>query len=252
MVRRLVVLLCLALLGFPARAAEVYQVSTILNLLAGGYDGDVTMSELLRHGGFGLGTFNGVNGEMMVLDGRIFRGTTDGRAHPVPPTEQTPFAEVVAFHPQGAMRVASGRSLEQLQADLDALPSSASRVLVARIDGRFKTIQVRSEPRQKPPYRSLADVIREQQAVNTFNDVNGTLIGFRYPPAASSTNVVGWHFHFLSANRTRGGHVLSLTTGPGRAAVEEVAEMRVRLPAAAPATTSVGSNAVRAVEHPQQ
>jgi acetolactate decarboxylase len=252
MAGRLVVVLCLAVLGFPASAAEVYQVSTILNLLAGGYDGDVGMSELLRHGGFGLGTFNGVNGEMMMLDGRVFRGTTDGRAHPVPPTEHTPFAEVVDFHPQGTMRIVAGRSLEQLQADLDALPTSASRVLAARIDGRFKTMQVRSEPGQKPPYRPLADVIREQQVVHTFDEVDGTLIGFRYPPVASSINVVGWHFHFLSADRTRGGHVLGLTTGPGHAAVEEVAEIRVRLPAAAPATVPVGSAAVRAVEHPQQ
>src|SRR5262249_31938240 len=67
----------------PAHAAEVYQVSTISSLLAGGYDGDTSVAELLRHGGFGLGTFNGVDGEMMVLDGRVYRGTVDGHTHAV-------------------------------------------------------------------------------------------------------------------------------------------------------------------------
>lgn len=69
--------------ALPAHAGEVYQISTISSLLAGGYDGDTTVAELLRHGSFGLGTFNGVDGEMMVLDGRVYRGTIDGRAHAV-------------------------------------------------------------------------------------------------------------------------------------------------------------------------
>jgi acetolactate decarboxylase len=98
----------------PAHAAEVYQVSTISSLLAGGYDGDTSVAELLRHGGFGLGTFNGVDGEMMVLDGRVYRGTVDGHAHAVADSALTPFAVVVAFRPQGSAPVAAGQSLEQL------------------------------------------------------------------------------------------------------------------------------------------
>ena len=139
MIRRALALAALvAAPALPACAAEAYQVATISSLLAGGYDGDTTVGELLRHGGFGLGCFNGVDGEMMVLDGRAYRGTTDGRAHLVARSERTPFAVVVAFHPQGSMKVASGQSLEQLHAALDALPYSASRILAARIDGHFR------------------------------------------------------------------------------------------------------------------
>src|SRR5262245_1570931 len=85
----------------PAHAAEVYQVSTISSLLAGGYDGDTTVAELLRHGGFGLGTFNGVDGEMMVLDGRVYRGTIDGRAHAVADSALTPFCGGCRVPPAG-------------------------------------------------------------------------------------------------------------------------------------------------------
>src|SRR4249919_2267892 len=102
--------------GTPARAAEAYQVSTISSLLAGGYDGATTIGEMLRHGNFGLGTFNGVDGEMIVLD---------GQAHLVDPSDLTPFAVVVPFQPQSSMAVAAGQSLEQLEAALDALPYSA-------------------------------------------------------------------------------------------------------------------------------
>jgi acetolactate decarboxylase len=234
----------------PAHAAEVYQVSTISSLLAGGYDGDTTVGHLLRHGGFGLGTFNGVDGEMMVFDGRVYRGTVDGRAHAVAATALTPFAVVVAFRPQGSAPAAAGQSLEQLEAALDALPYSASRVLAARVDGRFRAIAVRSEPKQQPPYRPLAEVIKAQQVVHTFDDVDGTLIGFRFPAAMTSVNVPGWHLHFLSADRSRGGHVLGLTTGEGLALLEEFSDLRIRLPARAPAS-SAGAEAIKAVERPQ-
>jgi acetolactate decarboxylase len=247
--RRALALAVFAAAALPAHAGEVYQISTISSLLAGGYDGDTTVAELLRHGGFGLGTFNGVDGEMMVLDGRVYRGTVDGRTHTVADSALTPFAVVVAFRPQGSAPLAAGQSLEQLEAALDALPYSASRVLAARIDGRFRTIAVRSEPKQQPPYRPLAEVIKEQ-VVHTFDDVDGTLIGFRFPAATTSVNVPGWHFHFISADRGRGGHVLGLTTGEDLASLEEFSDLRISLPARAPAS-SAGAEAIKAVERPR-
>jgi acetolactate decarboxylase len=249
MIGRALALLLLAAAAPPARAAEAYQVSTISALLAGGYDGTTTVGELLRFGDFGLGTFNGVDGEMMILDGKAYRGTTDGRAHPVAADERTPFAVVVDLEPQGSMAVAAGQSLQQLKAALDALPYSAARILAARVDGRFKTIRIRSEPKQVPPYRPLPEVIK-QQVVHDLEDADGTLIGFRFPAAASSVNVAGWHFHFLSADRTRGGHVLALTTGAGQALLQEISDLRISFPAQAPAA-SAGADAVEAVERPR-
>jgi len=110
--RRVLALVLFAAPAAPVRASEVYQISTISSLLAGGYDGDTTVGELIRHGGFGLGTFNGVDGEMMVVDGEVFRGTIDGRAHVVAPSELTPFAVVVPLPPQGSVPIAAGQSLE--------------------------------------------------------------------------------------------------------------------------------------------
>jgi acetolactate decarboxylase len=247
MVWRVLALVVFAAAAAPLHATEVYQVSTISSLLAGGYDGDTTVGDLLRHGNFGLGTFNGVDGEMMVLDGEAYRGTVDGRAHVVAASELTPFAVVVALHPQGSVPVATGQSLEQLEAALDALPYSASRVLAARVNGHFRAITLRSEPKQQPPYRPLAEVMKAQQVVHTIEEVEGTLIGFRFPAAASSVNVAGWHFHFLSADKTRGGHVLGLTTGAGVVSLEEFSDLLIRFPPHAPAG-SASADAIRAVE----
>lgn len=234
----------------PAQAGEVYQVSTIANLLGGGYDGIVTVGTLLRHGNFGLGTYNGVDGEMVVLNGRAYRCSVDAVAHPAPATMRTPFAVVTDFQPQSTVAVAAGQSLDQIEAALDALPLSASRIVAVRIVGRFQTMQVRSEPKQQPPYRPLAEVIKTQQVVHDLGAVDGTLVGFRFPATASSVNVAGWHFHFITADDTRCGHVLGLTTGAGRAAVQGIADLHVRFPARAPAVPA-SADAVRSVERPQ-
>jgi acetolactate decarboxylase len=55
-----------------ARAATVWQYSTIAALMAGAYDGDLTAGAVKRHGDFGFGTFNALNGEMIVLDGQVW------------------------------------------------------------------------------------------------------------------------------------------------------------------------------------
>lgn len=248
--RALAFAFALLMAAAPARAGEVYQVSTIASLLAGGYDGTVTVGALLRHGNFGLGTYNGVDGEMVVLDGRAYRCSVDAVAHPAPAAMETPFAVVTDFHPQKTTAVAGGQSLDRLEASLDALPLSASRILAVRVAGRFATMQVRSEPKQTPPYRPLAEVIKTQQAVHDLGAVSGTLVGFRFPASASSVNVAGWHFHFITADGKRCGHVLGLTTGPGRAALQEIADLRISFPAQAPAAPA-SADAVRSVERPQ-
>jgi alpha-acetolactate decarboxylase len=66
--------------------AEVYQFSTISALLEGVYDGDVTVAEILRHGDFGLGTFNHLDGEMVIFDGVCYRLRFDGTATRAAPT----------------------------------------------------------------------------------------------------------------------------------------------------------------------
>jgi acetolactate decarboxylase len=41
-------------------------------------------------------------------------------------------------------------------------------------------------------------------------DVTGTLVGFRCPPFVAGLNVAGDHLHFLTSDRTGGGHVLEM------------------------------------------
>ena len=58
----------------------LYQVALIQSLVQGYYDGIITVGELKQHGDTGIGTFEGLNGEMIVLDGTVYQAVADGSA----------------------------------------------------------------------------------------------------------------------------------------------------------------------------
>src|SRR5436189_2289674 len=70
----------------------LFQASTIGALIDGAYDGDVTFAELAQHGDLGLGTLNGLDGEMLALDGHFLRADLEGNVHEIDPAAKTPFA----------------------------------------------------------------------------------------------------------------------------------------------------------------
>jgi len=87
--RSLILALCLAycLSAGVLRAAEpgrLFQTSTLQALMAGVYDGDLTFQALARHGDFGLGTFEALDGEMIALDGAFYQIKVTAASHPWP------------------------------------------------------------------------------------------------------------------------------------------------------------------------
>ena len=196
----------------------LFQASTIAALLEGAYEGDLTFSELAEHGDFGLGTLNGLDGEMIALGGRFYRAGIDGRASEVPGAARTPFAVVVPFE----------AAVEVETADLDAALADFP-VCALRLDARFEWVRARSVPLQQPPYRPLAEVAAEQSEFE-FRDVRGSLVGFQFPDYASGVEVVGRHVHFISDDRTRGGHVLGFSAREGRLRIDPASDLHVELP----------------------
>lgn len=208
----------------------LFQASTIGALLEGAYDGDLSFAELAEHGDLGLGTFNGLDGEMIGLDGRFYRAAVDGSVRAVGPDERTPFAVVTRFEPAIDAELAGPLEHEALLAELDALVPASAASCAIRIDGRFELVRARSVPRQRQPYRPLADVVSEQR-VFELRDAAGTMVGFRFPDYAEGIEVSGFHLHFVDAARERGGHVLgSRAAGPLRVRLDPSSELHVELP----------------------
>ena len=208
----------------------VFQTSTIDALLEGAYDGDVSFAELREHGDFGLGTLNAVDGEMIALEGRFYRAAPpDGAIIEIPDSDRTPFAVVIFFEPDATDKLDGPLDHAGLLERIDAaLPGGECQAV--RVEGRFERVSARSVPRQSKPYPPLAEVAAAQ-SVFELVDVEGTLVGFRFPTYAEGIELPGYHLHFLSKDRSRGGHVLDCRLVHGRLALERSSDLHLELPA---------------------
>jgi len=214
-----------------ARAAghAAFQASTLAALLAGRFDGDLTFAELARHGDLGLGTLNGLDGEMIALDGEFLRADADGRIAAIAPGARTPFAVVTRFEPEIAFDLEGPLDHAALLAAIDAHAPSGAPALAVRADGDFEVVHARSVPRQRPPYPTLAEAAAGQREFD-LHAVSGTLVGFRFPDHVDGIELPGYHLHFVDAARERGGHVLGCRALALRVQLDTTADLHLELP----------------------
>lgn len=210
----------------PARG-WVQQVGTYDYLVQPDFDGLLPLREAVADTTIGLGTFDRLDGELVMVAGVVYRVGTDGVPRPVDLDRTTPFFEGVAFAPQARIRLSAGTTCADLGSVVDQLAGTSRGMVAVRVTGRFSTLTLRSIPRQDRPYPPLSEVIAEQVEF-PLADVRGGLVGFRTGPDLLGIGQPGLHLHGLTRGATAGGHVLSCTTGPGaRLSVQRVAGVRV-------------------------
>ncbi len=230
----------------------IFQTSTIEALLEGAYDGDVTFAELSGHGDLGLGTLDACDGEMIAVDGAFLRAAVDGSVGPIDPAAKTPFAVMTFFEPAPPITLDAPLDHEGLLRLMDRHGRPDLPCQAVRVDGSFDLVRARSVPRQTKPYPPLVEVVRQQQ-VFELREVEGTLVGFRFPDYAQGVNVAGYHLHFVTADRTRGGHVLDCRVRRGTLRFDRSAELHLELPPGVELSASDATDETRAavqrVEH---
>lgn len=211
------------------KTATVFQLSTLPALSLGLYDGGMTFGDLLKHGNFGIGTFDALDGELVILDGRAWRIRADGRVSPVGNRETTPFANVTHFAPGLTLKIAQPLEYAALRQRLSSLLSTPNAPYAISIHGTFARLKVRSVPGQRKPYPPLAEVVKTQ-SVWEWNDIRGTLVGFRFPSYLSGVNLADYHFHFLSDDRQHGGHLLDGTLQEGEIRIQTLRGLEMQIP----------------------
>ncbi len=210
-------------------AHEYYQTSLLSAVMQGVYDGNVSVEELLKHGDFGLGTFNALDGEMIVLDRIAYRLTGDGKAAIAENDALTPYAAVINFEPDLSLALNTPIKKIPFEEGLDALADSPNLFYAISFTGQISHIKYRNVLRQEPPYKPLLDVVKTQ-AEFELNNVSGTILGFRCPNYAMGIGVPGYHLHFISDDRTTGGHVLDYVLNSGRVEIDHTSSLHLELP----------------------
>jgi acetolactate decarboxylase len=205
------------------------QVSTIDALMNGVYDGVMTTGELKKYGDFGIGTFEALDGEMLVLDGVVYQVKADGVAYVVDNSGETPFAAVTWFDSDYSGELAAGMNYAELQTYLDSILPTENIFYAFRISGTFSYMKTRSVPAQQKPYPPLVEVT-QHQPVFEFGSVEGTIVGFRCPSFVDGVNVPGYHLHFLTADKQAGGHILDFTITQAEVSIDYTSEFKMILP----------------------
>jgi acetolactate decarboxylase len=209
-------------------ASRVYVCAPVNALVEGIYEQKIPFTQVKQYGDFGLGTFNNLDGEMVMLDGDIYQITAEGCVHKVNEQELTPFACVTFYKPLSHDQLKKELSYPDFQEWLQSLLPSSNIFYAIRIEGRFSYMRVRSVSKQEN-YRPLVEVAQEQQ-VFTFKDIEGTLAGFFTPSFISSLSVPGFHMHFLSADRKKGGHLLECRPRQVRVGVQFISTLELAFP----------------------
>ena len=206
----------------------LFQVSTSTALVEGVYDGVVTIGELKQRGDFGLGTFDDLDGEMVALDGGFYQVRGRGEVGEAADNTEVPFAVVTDFRAERQFRIDQANSFDELAAQLDQQRTTDNLFYAVRIDGRFARIKARaiSKTESGVPLVEAAS----QQEEYELSDVAGTAVGFWTPAYAGTFNVPGWHVHFLSDDRTEGGHVLNVQAKDLQVGMQDLADVRIAMP----------------------
>ncbi|MEZ5042105.1 MAG: acetolactate decarboxylase [Saprospiraceae bacterium] len=130
----------------------------------------------------------------------------------IPPSEFYYILAAIIFKPDQASDLEEKLNYEQLRNYLLTQLPDEEGFYAIRIEGNFQQVITRSVPQQEKPYPTLAEAI-EQQVVFEYTQMEGTMVGIYMPQSAANEGIPGFHFHFISKDKTRGGHLLDCTSG---------------------------------------
>ncbi len=215
---------------------KMYQVSTLQALALGYSRAVISVGELLQEGNTGLGTFEDVNGEMIVLDGHCYRADQNGEITDVSLQTGVPFAAVAKLYGKQQFALENLPDIESLRTELTRKIEEQfglNSMHVIRIDGYFEKVDARSEAPYRSHHISLKDVLGQTQKAFLFENIRGSLVGVYFPDYMDGINMPGWHLHFLSEDRTKGGHVFDMCLKEGEAKVDKISNIVINLPESA-------------------
>ncbi|WP_342268910.1 acetolactate decarboxylase [Spiroplasma endosymbiont of Aspidapion aeneum] len=191
---------------------KLFQVSTIASLACGNYNSKFKVSDLLKEGNFGLGTFDSLDGEMVIIDGKCFQLLSDGSINNNTTSLFTPYASIVNFLKKDEL-IFNNITFDELKSNLQEYINNKNKhfLYYFKVSGDFVTLKNRVPNKQEKPYKKLKEAV-EDQSIFKFANEEGNLVGFWSPSEYKDILVNGFHFHFINKDRKKGGHVIDFTS----------------------------------------
>jgi len=210
--------------------STIFQVATFSAIAEGVYDGTISFSQLKKHGNFGIGTFNALDGEMIALDGKFYQVKSDGKVYSVSNRMTTPFASVTFFENDKELKINKSMTLSEIESYIDSSLPTKNIPYAIKIIGNFSYAKTRSVPNQTKPYPVLTEVVKNQPTFEFNNETLGTIVGFYLPAYTDKINVPGYHLHFINKAKNAGGHLLEMNINQGTVEIDYINNIRIFLP----------------------
>ncbi|MBC6910798.1 acetolactate decarboxylase, partial [Lactobacillus reuteri] len=182
----------------------LYEHGTLAALMAGNFDGTITVGDLLKHGSMGIGTFTGLDGEVVILNNEVYQAVSSGQVNHITDMDATmPFASV-HFPAEQQDITLRNVNFAKLNNDFVKEHQLANVFAFLQLSGEFKHVKIRIAPKQEKPYPTLLDVAQHQPEFAADN-IAGTIIGYYAPEIFGTITAAGWHLHFISDDRQFAG-----------------------------------------------
>ncbi len=207
----------------------LFQVSTLTGLERGLFYPVTTVGQMRQNGNIGVGAFEGMDGELLIIDGQAYNAMYSGKVVPVEDNSPIGYGAVAVLTANRTESMQNVPSYNQLQKSLEQLLPNKNIFYVFKIQATFNYLKVRSTAKQEKPYPGLAVVVKNQSTFE-FNNIKGTLIGFRCPAYIQGVYAPGFHLHFISEDRQKGGHVLEANVADLTAQIGYLTQMHLLLP----------------------
>ena len=211
---------------------SINQVALLQSLAQGYLGGTIKVKDIRAVGDTGIGTFEGVNGEMIVLDGTVYQALGDGRVVVADDKVVVPYATVTMFDDDATIDLTNIADKAAFEKALDKAVNEYGKnsFYMVKMHAEFPSILFRSEYGSQPPYPTLLEALKGKQTEFTATNIKGTLVGLYCPNYMSGLNTPGWHFHFISDDKKQGGHILELSLNKGTVHFDKTDKFTMMLP----------------------
>ncbi len=172
------------------------------------FDGDLKVSELKQKGDIGLGSYDRLDGELIMLDGVPYRATQDGKVTVAPDDVKIVYANATFFDEEQSFKIHNVENYQELRAKINEKLPSKNLFYAFKIHGDFKKMKCGGLHKQEKPFKEGLDVLIPNRPIFERENFSGTMVGFFCPDYIGDINVKAYHLHFVSDDKQFAGHVM--------------------------------------------
>ncbi len=209
---------------------QVYQYSPFTALANSIYDGNLTVAEVKEKGDLGLGTYNGLDGEMIVCNGTVYQCLASGTVRQPEDSELVPFTVLKFFEADKTLEVKQTVTYPEMKSMIESEIPSRNFIYGLKVKGTFEYLKCGSAEKQEKPYENtLSEAIADRPTFE-WENISGTLVGFWFPEYVGGVNIAGFHLHFISDDEQKAGHVLEFRSTNLGIGVDKSSDFQLVLP----------------------